>query len=314
MKKIKYKKVEAFVFKLWLREVSGEKLEAKETEVLNKWKIEASKDLDPVHVIDAKERIFSLFQPDFAPVVKQRNNHIFIKYAYQTAAVLLLLFSLGGGIIYQNFLMPDVYTAESSIKKVSLEDGSVVMLLPGAELTVDKSFPSDTRIVELKGNAIFSVAKSKTHPFIVNANGFSTKVLGTVFKISQSGTNKAVDLYEGKVAISYAGVPVSYLRPNQVWTNFGIAHTAAVYTKNTDSQSGKQRTSIESLSFNEVPFAEIIEIIKEHYSINILYPIEIGTKKISAELKGNIDENIEILAFAVGMEVQKDNNTYTLKK
>lgn len=314
MRKIKYKKVEAFVFKLWLREVSGVKLEAKETEVLNKWKIEASQDLDPVHVIEAKERIFSLFQPDFAPVLKTQNKYFFRKYVYQAAAVLLLLFSLGGGILYKNFIMPDVYTAESSIKKVSLEDGSVVTLLPGAELIVDKSFPSDTRIVELKGNAIFSVAKSKTHPFIVNANGFSTKVLGTVFKISQSGTNKAVDLYEGKVAVSYAGVPVSYLRPNQVWTNFGIARTASVYTKNTDSQSGRGRTTIESLSFNEVPFGEIIEVVKKHYGINILYPVQIGTKKISAELKGNIDENIEVLAFAVGMEVQKDNNTYTLKK
>jgi ferric-dicitrate binding protein FerR (iron transport regulator) len=314
VKNFKYSKIEAFVFKLWLREVSVNKLEDKEKEILHKWRIDADQDLDPAHIRESKERVLSVLQPYFAPALDKQRKHFFRKHIYQAAAVLVLLFSLGGSVIYKNFFMPDVYTAESSIRKVILKDGSLITLLPGAELTVDKSFPSDTRIVDLRGDAVFSVAKSKFHPFIVRAENFSTKVLGTVFKISQSGKNKAVDLYEGKVAVSYAGVPVSYLKPNQVWTNFGIARTAAVYTKNTDTQSGRKSTKIESLNFNEVPFSEIIEVVKKHYGINILYPAEIGTKKISAELKGNIDENIEVLAFAVGMEVQKDNNTYTLKK
>jgi hypothetical protein len=50
---------------------------------------------------------------------------------------------------------------------------------------------------------------------------------------------KAVDLYEGKVAVSSVGVPVSYLKPNQKWTNFGIAHTTAIISFAPDKASGK---------------------------------------------------------------------------
>lgn len=129
----------------------------------------------------------------------------------------------------------DKYYAESANRKIILADGSVVILLPGSQLTVEKSFPQDTRIVDLKGNAVFTVAKSK-HPFIVHAEGFSTKVLGTVFKITQTGNSKTVDLYEGKVAVSYAGAPVAFLKPHQKWTNFGISRTAAVISYEKEKQ------------------------------------------------------------------------------
>lgn len=314
MKSLNYKKVEAFVFRLWYREVSGEKISQKETEILEKWKFQVGKDLDVNQINESKRKILLSLEPYFIQSKNVNQKSTSGKYWYQAAAIMLFLISLGGIFTYHTYFKPDVYVADLGNRKIHLADGSTVTLFHGAELTVEKSFPADTRIVALKGDAIFSVAKSKIHPFIVNADGFKTKVLGTVFKISQSGNDKAVDLYEGKVAVSYAGVPISYLKPNQVWTNFGITRTAAVYTKNPDSQSGRKSSKIESLSFNEVPFGEIIEVLKKHYSINIFYPAGIGTKKISAELKGNIDENIEVLAFAVGMEVQKDNNTYTLKK
>lgn len=236
-------------------------------------------------------------------------------YVYQVAAVLLLFLSLGSIFTYNTFYKPDVYLAESGNRKVTLKDGSVITLFPGAELTVAKSFPEDTRIVSLKGDAVFSVAKDKNHPFIVQAGNFSTRVLGTVFKISQSGKEKFVELYEGKVAVSYDGITDTYLKPNQTWTNFGIAGTSAVYTKTSDSKLGKQTTKIELLVFKDAPFAEIVDALKKHYSIGIIYPTEVSNEKISAKLgEGSIDENIEMLAFAVGMDVKKENNTYILKK
>ncbi|GAB0156269.1 hypothetical protein CHRYSEOSP005_15330 [Chryseobacterium sp. Alg-005] len=311
MKSIKYKQIEAFVFKLWQRETSGEKISPKENQVLEEWRIHIEKEVDQTHRKESKERVLQALEPYFVQTIQ--NNRFLGFTIYQIAAVILLLISLGSLLTYHTFFKPDVYTAVSGNRNIHLADGSVVTLLPGAELTVEKSFPAETRIVDLKGDAVFSVAKSKIHPFIVRAEGFSTKVLGTVFKISQSGANKAVDLYEGKVAVTSAGTPVSYLKPNQTWTNFGLARTAAVITFT--KKSGKKMPELLSLSFNDVALKEVAEVLQKSYEIKILYPKDTAGKKITADFTGgSADENMEALAFILGLEVQKDDQTYILKK
>ncbi|WP_317193027.1 FecR family protein [Chryseobacterium paridis] len=315
MKKLKYSKAEAFVFKLWSREVSGKEISKKESEVLELWKSEASRNLDKNHIQESKIKVLSGLESYFGRPVK--NNVFYLRRNfYSAAAVLLLLFGLTGFFSYQIFFKPDIYVAAESNQVIKLKDGSTVMLLPGAKLTVEKSFPAKTRVVDLQGDAVFKVAKSKIHPFIVKADGFSTRVMGTVFKVMQRGANKTVELYEGKVAVSSPGNAVSYLTPNQRWTNFGSTHTAAVINDKTDKKSGKKISILLTLTFNDVSFKSIMEILYKNYGISIRYPEEIAEKKITADLTGSSwDENVEALAFITGLEVQKENNTtYILKK
>ncbi|WP_228720238.1 FecR family protein [Chryseobacterium panacisoli] len=316
-KRLPYKNIEAFVFRLWEREVSEDSISEKEKELLTKWRIQTEKDLDAVHRKESRERVLSGLEHYFPKTdnIAVHSVKRFTTHLYKIAAVIILLLSLGGIFTYTMFIKPDVYLAKSENRIVHLEDGSVVTLLPGAELTVEKSFPASTRVVDLKGDAIFSVAKSKVHPFVVRADGFSTKVLGTVFKISQSGKKKAVDLYEGKVAVSSPGVPVSFLKPNQKWTNFGIAHTTAVISIRPVKSSAKKVSALLSLSFNDVPLKEVVTVLESSYSTNISYPKDAEGKKITADFTGGtVGENIESLAFILGLEVQKKENTYILKK
>lgn len=313
MKRLNNKNIKTFVFRLWEREVSEDKISEKEKETLKHWRLLAEKDLDTHHRRESKERVLSALEHYFAE--KPRHIKSLKPSAYRIAAAIVILLTLGSFFTYTIFFKPDVYMAVSGNRTVHLKDGSVVTLLPGAELTVAQSFPASTRVVDLKGDAIFSVAKSKSHPFIVYAEGFSTKVLGTVFKVSQSGKKKSVDLYEGKVAVSTEGVPVSYLKPNQKWTNLGIARTTAIISFAPSETSGKQFPELLSLSFNDVSVKDVITILEGNYSIKIYYPKEIESKKITADFTGGTAaENIESLAFILGMEVQKKENIYTLKK
>ncbi len=314
MKRFNYNNIEAFVFKLWIREVSEEKISDKEKEVLKKWKVQTDQDLDETYLQESKERVLAGLEHYFVPYQKIKYGHDIQKNIYKIAAVIILLFTLGGIFTYHTFIKPDVYLAVSENRIVHLADGSVVTLLPGAKLTVEKSFPATSRVVDLKGDAIFSVAKSKSHPFIVHAEGFSTKVLGTVFKVSQSGKKKAVDLYEGKVAVSSAGVPVSYLKPNQKWTNLGVARTTAIISFAADKTSAQQHPKLLSLSFNDVPLKEVITVLEGNYSTKIHYPKEVEDKKITADFTGGtVSENIEALAFILGFEVHRNDNVYILK-
>lgn len=316
MKNLQYKDIEAFVFRLWQREVSGEKISGKETQLLDQWKTDAENDLDQNHIMESKERV-SLVLGSYFPQTSVTNHHYgFRKYVYQIAATIILLFSLGGIFTYHTFFKPDVYYTDSVNRKVYLADGSAVTLFPGSVLTVEKSFPAGTREVSLEGDAIFSVAKSKKHPFIVHADGFNTRVLGTVFKITQTGNDKAVDLYEGKVAVSYAGTPVTFLKPHQKWTNFGLARTSAVISiKKQNRYHYDPMPSLLSLSFNDVALKEVAGVLQKNYNIHIIYPKELAEKRITADFTGgNTDENIEALAFILGAEVVKENQTYILRK
>ncbi|WP_034753189.1 FecR family protein [Chryseobacterium daeguense] len=315
MKNLNYRNIESFVFRLWEREVSEEKMLEKETELLNQWKAETEKSLNKSHNAESKERILFSLEPYFNQNYETGYKTVFRRHLSQIAAAILLLFTLGGFFTYQIFFKSDVYFSESGNQKVHLADGSVVTLFPGAKLTVEKSFPADTRVVELTGDAIFSVAKSKEHPFIVRADGFSTRVLGTVFKITQSGKDKAVDLYEGKVAVTYAGVPVTFLKPHQKWTNFGVERTAAVISFKKENRSYTGLSSLLSLSFNDVSVKEVAEVLQKNYNISIIYPKEVSEKKITVDFTGgSTDENIEALAFILGLEGQKEKQTYILKK
>lgn len=314
MKNLQYKVIQAFVFRLWEREATEEKISEKETELLEQWKTSVEKNLDKRHIIESREKVLFHLEPYFASTHISHHSTPFKKHFFRIAAAIILLFTVGGFFIYYSFFKSDIYIAESGNQKVRLADGSVVVLLPGSQLTVEKSFPQDTRVVDLKGDAVFTVAKSKKHPFIVHAEGFSTKVLGTVFKITQTGNNKTVDLYEGKVAVSYAGTPVAFLKPHQKWTNFGIPRTAAVISYKTEKTSYKVLPSLLSLSFNDVKLKEVAEVLQKNYSISIIYPKEFAEKKITADFTGgSSDENIEALAFILGLEVQKEKRTYILK-
>lgn len=314
MKNLQYKEIKAFVFRLWEREVTEEKISEKEKELLEQWKTSVEKDLGEHYIGESRERVLFSLEPYFVSTHISHHSTPFKKYFFRIAAAIILLFTIGGLLIYHSFFKADKYYAESANRKVMLADGSVVVLLPGSQLTVEKSFPQDTRVVDLKGNAVFTVAKSKKHPFIVHAEGFSTKVLGTVFKITQIGDSKTVDLYEGKVAVSYAGTPVAFLKPHQKWTNFGIPRTAAVISYKTEKTSYKTLPSLLSLSFNDVMLKEVAEVLQKNYGISIIYPKEFAEKKITADFTGgSTDENIEALAFILGLEVQKEKQTYILK-
>ncbi|WP_025761224.1 FecR family protein [Dyadobacter tibetensis] len=94
-------------------------------------------------------------------------------------------------------------TNEKSIEmRVLLEDGSVVLLSPGAELRYPEHFPTHQRVVTLLGEAFFEISENANRPFLVNAGKITTKVLGTSFRVKAAGKSKVeVSVRTGKVSV-----------------------------------------------------------------------------------------------------------------
>jgi len=88
--------------------------------------------------------------------------------------------------------------------QVMLADGTHVWLNAASSIRFPQSFNGPQRLVELSGEAYFEVAKDKSHPFIVQANGTKVQVFGTHFNVNAypDNNNVTTTLLEGSVQMS----------------------------------------------------------------------------------------------------------------
>jgi ferric-dicitrate binding protein FerR (iron transport regulator) len=88
-------------------------------------------------------------------------------------------------------------------KTLTLSDGSTVELQPNSALSYSETFSSVKREVQLKGSAVFNIAREVARPFSVYSNGVLITVLGTRFTVSSFDSNRAtkIVLHEGKVMV-----------------------------------------------------------------------------------------------------------------
>lgn len=132
---------------------------------------------------------------------------------FRIAAILLLVFSLGISIvIWEEEELPTEQTSAIIFKehhtplgvksRISLKDGTKVLLNSGSKLKYEEDFSGPLREVYLKGEAFFEVAKDTNRPFIAHSGGISTTALGTSFNIkAYQGEYQTIALLSGKVEV-----------------------------------------------------------------------------------------------------------------
>ncbi|MFR3332144.1 MAG: FecR domain-containing protein [Odoribacter splanchnicus] len=99
--------------------------------------------------------------------------------------------------------------------KLTLSDGTEIWLNSETELQYPTTFTAKERIVKLKGEAYFKVAKNPRFPFIVMVNDIQVKVYGTQFNINTQNKGKIETvLVNGSIGITYHGEEIR-LTPSQ---------------------------------------------------------------------------------------------------
>lgn len=122
------------------------------------------------------------------------------------AAVILLLVSFSA--VGWNYFKPETYMTialgdSEGVKKVTLDDGSIVWLRGNSVLKIPQSFSAVNRTVSLQGEAFFDIAKNAQYPLYVSTNYVNIKVLGTAFNVKTDEKHQNVEtvLARGKVAL-----------------------------------------------------------------------------------------------------------------
>ncbi len=102
------------------------------------------------------------------------------------------------------WLAADYSTATAELRRIELEDGSVVQL--GAGSAIDLAWTEERRRIRLlAGEAYFEVAPDPSRPFTVEAAGVEAEALGTAFDVRLVAGAVSVAVEHGRVAVARGG-------------------------------------------------------------------------------------------------------------
>lgn len=204
------------------------------------------------------------------------------------AAVLLIGFSLTYVLFSSGFdsntdqEWVDKVTSQTQKGTFTLPDGSTVFLNTNSRIRFPMKFSDDKREVILEGEGFFEVVNNKQKPFEVISNGVLTRVLGTSFNINAANEELVeVVVASGKVGVTNdltEGANLNLIAPNQKATVNRFDEKIHVEEIDIEEELAWRA---EKMSFDFVPFEDVISTIGSMYHIQI-------------EIQGEVDESCTI--------------------
>lgn len=191
------------------------------------------------------------------------------------AASVLLLFSVGFG--YFNYLIPDKaivisYKSESTTtgqkKRVTLPDGTTVILNACSQIEYPEFFSKENRQVKLTGQAFFNVARNEDKPFIVHTDRFDVKVLGTQFDVKAYREDEilSVNVESGKVQVDMP----------EAMTRLAANEKLIINTRNKSHHKETENSKVAvwrtgNLLFSKTPVREVAKELERIYTCTIIF-------------------------------------------
>lgn len=168
-------------------------------------------------------------------------------------------------------------TTTTATRFIQLADGSAVFLKKGSTLRYPLRFTGTQRFVYLDGEAFFEVAKDAKHPFVVQTNGLTAKVVGTSFSIRSGRETVTVAVRTGRVAVvaMATGSPSRQAaKPLLLTRNQRATYARTDETLTRSAATPTQPQTYPPLlvrQFDEVPVADVLDALQRTYGIPIHY-------------------------------------------
>ncbi|WP_343701471.1 FecR domain-containing protein [Chitinophaga sp.] len=195
----------------------------------------------------------------------------------QVAAVMAGLLAAGwylvkpGKVKVPALEMVDISIPANKTGKITLPDGSKVVMNAGSTLRYIKNFEGSTRAVTLTGEAFFDVSPDTEKPFIIQAGALSTRVLGTSLNISAypGARRQTVTVLSGKVSVTdtLSSRAVTLLPKQQAVFLPASASLAAETVAHPENEIAWQQGR---MVFDETPLSEVAEKLSRRYDVHIV--------------------------------------------
>ncbi|GGX03406.1 FecR family protein [Aquimarina muelleri] len=208
----------------------------------------------------------------------------------------------------------NVITGFGDHKKITLPDGSIVVLNSGSSISFPKKFDHNIRKVTLTGEAFFDIKRNVNKPFIVNTDHIKIKVLGTSFNIKSYADDEKTEttLITGEVEVFQNKNKKSVLLQPSERATFNINNNNI----SVDNVNSKNILAWQdgTLIFDKTPLKQVISDLKRNYNIEfVILSDSLFKYKYTGKFDNlTLEEVLELLKLSSPMNYRYENNKIIL--
>ena len=303
--------------------------------------------LDPLELSFVQNKIFDQISSEIQlpskhiPLQKQKSKSLFVTTSLKLAAAITAIAVIGiGAILFINQKglpslqhqpivvlengMKKIFTNTEAVRRVMMEDGSVITLKPNSIIEYPEAFASDARRIFLKGEAFFDVSKDKNRPFIISTSQLRVKVLGTSFNVvAYEGAKEAsVAVKTGKVSVVKSNPVVEREREGEeviLTPNQEVVYNTAenLFSKKLVAEPVVvlEKSTLFETQYDGAPVVKILSVLEQNYGIDIEYDEEVLSNCIltTSMAEEGLYERIQIICKAIGAEYEINNASILIK-
>lgn len=230
------------------------------------------------------------------------------------ALVVVALASYGAWYIGKQHNESVEIASVGPVKKTILPDGSLVWLKGNSKLVYYVKEEENTRYAELKGEALFEVARDASHPFVINCGQTNLKVLGTSFHVKTNGDSLELTVLTGKVKVSAAagkGDVVALPREKVLYSSLSEMRKSL-----TDSSEALAVTSGTeySMQFSNAPLSAVVAQLQRKFDVVIrMAGSTAASCSITVDLTDqSLEESMTLITEVLDVEYGRDGKGITL--
>ena len=194
---------------------------------------------------------------------------------------------------------------------VVLPDGTQVCLNAKSTLEYPETFEGKMRLVSLNGEGYFKVSHDKRHPFVIKANGVTTRVLGTEFNVRcYDAADVHVTLVEGSVEVA-SNINKVKISPNQ---DACLAEGKLVVANVNPKDFTSWREGL--MYFDNATLRTILHQIGAWYNVSVVCDKSSLLDKhfhYMFNVNDSIEKAIQLLRNASDLDITVDDNTIQVK-
>jgi transmembrane sensor len=196
------------------------------------------------------------------------------------------------------------FTSNNDTLAVQLPDGSRVTLNHNTKLSYHPGFKTN-RSIQLKGEAFFSVAKDADHPFVIETDRATVRVVGTSFNVNAQSNETRLAVLTGVVELSTPDIT----NPRRFTAGEGGIASASgiINSDDLNALAWKNRT----LVFKDTPLRSVVDAMEKYFDKDLQIADNLANCRLTAEFENpTFDEVVGVVRDALALDVKVDGERY----